>query len=493
MNIDKRKAIRVPLELPVKYRGFDNGMYHSLTKDLSRHGVCIQSKAPFDVGTRCRLMFTLPHDQEKREITGEVRWQAFEARMGRMGVQFSEPIDLSVPLVATEQALCRSTDEAEAYLDRLYQTLSDACVWVNSGGEIIRHDERFLTLLGYSEGEVGGRPLYDFARGEDRERLLRFMVPETTGVSALTSGLFRVQPKEGPALLWKIRIPSKRPWTTSREVYIENITEFRVPGDEERLSHFRQILGAAATGFLTKDIVEQVCDPFTYLVARLDLLRHKLTLKRKKSQVANDRELAYYEEEIQKVEELLEDLTKRFKYVVKNTYSLEPVETTHFDINECLSIAINIMMYAEPAGEGIRFDRQAKVPKIESYQQEFLMIFIIFLMLSRDCLRTISDKTIECETKEDKNYVIVSMCHNGYVQQGKYLDILFENDPLESYFFKSHSMYFMDTLLYYGNLLLKKNNIRIRINNVPGQFSLSLFIPLEAQSSKAKGKRKINK
>ncbi|MBW1676176.1 MAG: PilZ domain-containing protein [Deltaproteobacteria bacterium] len=479
MNIDRRKEVRVPLELPVEYGGFGNGMYHSLTEDLSTHGVCIQSNGPFRVGRQCHLLLALPHEKEKREITGKVCWQTSEARTSRMGIQFSGPIDFSISLAASDQALRRSREQAEAYFDRHYQTLSDACVWVNSRDEIIRHDERFLTLLGYSEGEVEGRLFYDLAHGEDRERLSHFMAGETTGVSSLTNGLFHIQPKEGPALLWKMRIPPKPPWTTSREIHIEHITEFRAPKDEKHVNHFRQILGAAATGFLTKDLLKEVCDPFTCLMARLDLLRHKLGLERKKSQGANGHELICYAEEIQKVEGLFEGLTKRFKYVVENTYSLEPVDTTHFDINECLSIAISIVrMYEESASESIRFDAQAKVPEIESNRQEFLMIFLIFLLLSRDCLRTVSDRTIRCETKEDENHIIASIFHNGYLQQGKYLDILFDNEPLESYFFKSHSVYFIDTLLYYGNLLLKKNNIKIRINNVPGQFSLSLFIPL---------------
>lgn len=278
--------------------------------------------------------------------------------------------------------------------------------------------------------------------------------------------------------MWKIRIPPKPLWTTSREIFIEHITEFRAPKDEKHLDHFRQILGATATGFLTRDIVREVCDPFTCLVARLDLLRHKLTMERKKSRRGNGHELAYYAEEIQKVEVLFKDLTKRFRYVVENTCSHEPMETAHLDINECLSIAISIItMYDESAGVSIRFDPHPGVPRIESNKQELLMIFLIFLLLSMDSLRTVSDKTIKCETKEDENDITVSVRHNGYLQQGKYLNILFDDDPLESYFFKSPSTYFTDTFLYYVNLLLKKNNIKIKINNVPGQFSLSLFIP----------------
>jgi len=250
MNIDTRSEIRVPLELPVTYRDFDNGTYHSLTKDLSTRGVCIESKRPLNVGTDCRMVFALPHHEKKTEITGKVRWQTFERRTGRMGVQFSEPFDLSVPFAATEQALRRWRQQPEAYFDRLYQMMSDACVWVNSRNEIVRYDERFLTMLGYSEEEVKERPLYDFAHSQDRERLADLMTPETTDLPSFNNGLFRMQPKEEPALFWKIGIPSKPLWTTSREIYIEHLTEFRALKDEKYLNHFRQILGAAATGFL---------------------------------------------------------------------------------------------------------------------------------------------------------------------------------------------------------------------------------------------------
>ena len=113
-----------------------------------------------------------------------------------------------------------------------------------------------------------------------------------------------MKPKEGSALLWKIGIPSKPLWSTSREVYIEHITEFRALKDEKYLNHFRQVLGAAATGFLTKDIVKEVCDPFTCLVARLDLVRHRLALEREKFQGTNGNGLAYCAQEIQKSENL---------------------------------------------------------------------------------------------------------------------------------------------------------------------------------------------
>jgi len=550
-----------------------------------------------------------------------------------MGIQLAEPLDFSVPFAATEHAARRWRQQTDAYSDRAYQALSDACVWVNSSGEIIQYDERFLSLLGYPEGEVKGRPLHAFAHDEDQGRLTHLLASQTAGIPHLTSGFFRMLSKEGQVLFWKIRVSPKPPWMTLREVYIEHLTEFRAmyiehltefrtlreqkhqleqivgaversvsdrvvllnsdlsianigdveitpqketpqvsfkgmdlrkatglveakvnkkklwdelklcvktgqefasdlchyqgrggdspdlfppgtfririspitdlnqrvtsllmvvkseapPGiydqkEGQNLYHFRHILGAAATGFIIKDILREVCNPLTYLLASLGLLSYKLALEREKSQVTNSEGFDFYPEEIKKIEELIEDLTKKFRYMIDNTYLPEPVETYDFDINECLSKAITIMtMYEEFNGNKIEFDPQPRLPKTESNEQEIIMMFLVFLLLSRDCAKTVSDKTIKCETKVDKNHIIASISHNGYIRESRYLDILFDKNPLQSYFSKRHSIYFMDTVLCYGNLLLKKNNVKIKINNVPGEFSLSLFIPRENQ------------
>ena len=132
MNIERRKEVRVPLELPVEYGDFGNGTHHSLTEDLSTHGACIQSNGPLRVGRQCRLLLALPHQKKKKEITGKVCWKSSERGPRRVGIQFSKPIGFSIPLAATEQALRRTREQTEAHFDRHYHSLSEACVWVNS-------------------------------------------------------------------------------------------------------------------------------------------------------------------------------------------------------------------------------------------------------------------------------------------------------------------------------------------------------------------------
>jgi len=251
---------------------------------------------------------------------------------------------------------------------------------------------------------------------------------------------------------------------------------------KENLYHLEHILRAAARGFLLKDVVKETCDPLTCLLARLDLLRHKVTLEREKSRAANTQETAYYLGEIQKVERLVQDLSEQFKYVLENTCYLQPSGISPFDVSQSLERAISILEMCGGLGGGsIRFESPSVLPMMEACEQEFIMIFLIFLLLSRTCLKNVSDRTIKCETAANKKHVIAKISHNGFIRQRKYLDIIFHSDPLESYFFKSDSVCCMDTLLYYGNLLLKKNKIRTKITNIPGQFNLSLVMPFRGR------------
>jgi len=623
MNMDRRQETRVPLQLPVQCSGFDDETYLSFSHDMSPNGMSLGTNGSFPVGSPCRLRFTLPNHQKEREITGHVCWHTGQGAAGRVGIQFSEPIDFSVPFRAADQAVRGLQAHMNSYLGSLHRTLGDASAWVDSEGKIVQCDERFVKLLGYSKEDVQGYPLTEFVHVDDRHRLSNLLMEaQESGLSSSEPGLFCMQPKDGHPVFWRIRAAAKPPWSTSGEIYIEDMTDScalegkkheleqivstlrrAVPGrairlntdlriadiydDEtagtahkqtaffngtdlrkatglvetringrklweelqtcvttgqefesddyyyegrpgkqpdlfppgafrtiikpitdlddrvtsllmvvgpakfvsiypekkkENLFHLEHILRAAARGFLLKDVVKETCDPLTCLLARLDLLRHKVTMEREKSEAPKARETAYYLGEIQEVEKLVENLSEHFRGVLQNTCYLQPLEIAFFDISQSIARAIGILeMCGGLNGYSIRFESPSAPPMMEACEQEFVMIFLIFLLLSRTCLKNVCDRTITCETVTNKKHVIAKISHNGFVHRRKYLDIIFHSDPLETYFFKSDSVCCMDTLLYYGNLLLKKNKIRTKITNIPGQFSLSLVMPFRAR------------
>lgn len=618
--MDRRKEIRVPLQLPVECSGFNDTTYLSFSHDMSPNGLSLGTNGPFGVGSPCRLLIPLPNRQEKAEITGRVCWQTAQGAGSRVGIQFSEPIDFSIPFRAADQAVRSFQENMDSHLGCLHQTLGGACAWLNSEEEIVEYDERFLNLLGHSNEDVQGRPLSEFVHVDDRHRLSNLFVgAQRSGPSSSAAELFRMQPKDERPMFWGIRVAPKLPWSTSREIYIEDLTEACVlkgrkheleqtvstlqravagrvihlntdlrvadvydhktlgrthkkagffngmdlrkatglvetkvngkrlweelqvcartgrefatdychyngrpdkrpdlfaPGafsiiikpiadlddnvtsllmvvktgeplgvypekKNENLDRLEHILGAAARGFLLKDVVKETCDPLTCLLARLDLLRYKLTLEREKSEAPHTQEVPYYVGEIQKLEELVGNLSEQFKYMLENTCYLQSSGVSPFDVNQTLSKTISILeMCGGLDGCSMRLKSASVLPMIEACEQEFIMIFLILLSLSRTCLKNVSDRTIKCETVTNKKYVIAKISHNGFIRQRKYLDIIFQSDPLANYFFNSDSVCCMDTLLYHANLLLKKNKMKTRITNIPGHFSLSLVTPI---------------
>jgi PAS domain S-box-containing protein len=623
MNMDRRREIRVPLELPVECGGLDHGTYPSFSHDMSPNGLSLGTNGPFHVGSPCRLLFALPNRQEKAEITGSVRWHTGQGAGSRVGIQFSEPIDFSVPFRAADQAVRSLQRHMDSHLTCLHQALGDACAWVNSEGEIVKYDDRFLNLLGYSNGEVRGHPFSEFVHADDRRRLSNLLTgAQNSGVPSSAAELFRMQSKDKQPIFGRIRVAPTQPWSTSREIYVEDMTESCVltgrkhdleqmvgtlqravagrvihlntdlrivdihddetpgrahkqaaffhdmdlrqatglvetrvngrklweqlevcagtgqefaadhchydgrpdkrpdlfsPGafniiikpiadlddrvtsllmvvktggplgvysekKKEKLDHLEHILEAAARGFILKDLVKETCDPLTCLLARLDLLRHKLTLERKKSQAADTHDTSYYVEAIQEAQELVGKLSEQFKYVLENTCYFQSSGVCPFDLNQTLSKTVTILeMCGGLDGCSVSLKSPSVMPMMEACEQELVMMFLIFLLLSKTCLKHVSNRTIKCETITNKKHIIAKISHNGFIHQRKYLDIIFQSDPLESYFFKSDSICCMDTLLYHANLLLKKNKIKTKITNIPGQFSQSLVMPLKAR------------
>ena len=627
----------MPLEVSVSYFDGEQGSHQSLTENLSSSGMCLKSNGHLRVGSSFRFLLGLPHEEAK-EITGRVRWQSPKPGAPRVGIQFSKPIECSLPLSVVEEAMERSVEQINVFFDLLYQSLSEACVWVDSAGAVTKCDERFLNLLGYTEQELTGRPLSDFAVPDDQERLSLALRPESNGSPSPIKGLFRMKPKGGPTLLSRLRTAPKPPWATSTAVCIEHIAEFgalfnelsklrtlytenasklvslkdekhqadkmmaalkdafpgwvvflnadfsiqdvtclgkveahggletsfrgmnlreatglleaevdgtrlddalkscatsgqefgsdccHYPGRAgkkpdlfpagtfnisitpitdlhgttsslimfvvptshasaegqtgiDELGYFQRLFEAAAAGLTVQHVLGNMREPFTSLLARLNLLRHKFALGKMEPQLAPDHGEENYAGEIGKIEWRMERLSKQLEYLLTHAFAPDYPQRRYPDVNECLARAIRIV---ESADAPVHFSPQPGLPGTTSLEQDPTMIFIIFLLLARDCVSSASDKTIICDTEAGKDAIMVNIRHKAFIRDVKYTDILLDNEPLETLLVKHRPSHVLDTLLCYASTLLKKNHIGAKINNVPGQFSLSLHIPQAA-------------
>ena len=248
-----------------------------------------------------------------------------------------------------------------------------------------------------------------------------------------------------------------------------------IAGDAGRLE---SILESSATAFVLSDVIEGLYDPLVRLMAQVDLFFSKVDVAGGKA----DR----CERDRDRVQALVSELCNRLKPVWENVavrQGTSRVDRT--DINECVSRAIDIVQSSSDTGAGVISSTLAEnLPEVKPDAHDLVMMFIIFLLTSKACLATVTDKTIRCETAQENGHVMVKIAHNSYIQEQDDLKMIFDGQVLRRYFSNTGSVKPTETYLHYANFLTNKHRIKIKMTNIPGQFELCLAVPsMSAKSS----------
>ena len=626
MDNDRRQEIRIPLVLPLECQNIGNvtnhaSQYDLACQDLSCRGMSLTSEMPLDVGETLVFSLSLPHGPRQEGITGAVRWCAGPPEPRKIGIQFTKPLDLSVPLSVTSKVVGSLQQQSHSVIERLFVSSSDAFTWIDSEGKIASADQRFLDLLGCSDAEVVGQPLVAFIHPGDQNDFSKLLRPHKSSTAASDTGHVRIRAKDSRSLFWRMRMLPKSPWSLLQGVCIEDLTEAyewkihhhqlkqvtdtleddfpgrvvllnsdltvahvrgaQIRGKKEKRKitrvrgrnlrkvtglteikvnggklwdvleycvqtgkeseiqpyHYQgrsrstsdlfppgtfrtkvtpiqdlkgeitsllmrvspedplgihdhqsdkgqknqdrlgKILRAAATGFLLKEVLTRFDSPLTYLVTEMDLLSSKLEQHMAISSW-NDDKTPQEAVGITRARKHIGVVAIKLRQVLDNMWSPVLQEDEQQLVNICLSKAIQTAkMAAGMEGIPIKRNMESGLPQITINSHELTMAFLIFLLLSKDCLSNVSLRTIHCSTQRDGDNIVAGISHNGFIQEDRYLSILFHRNPLEGFFLNCTRVNPVDTLLYYVNYILKKNALKIRLTNIPGHFNLSVIIP----------------
>lgn len=74
VGAERREQARVDLKLRVRYPR-RNAFFHEYTQNISRGGMFIATRQPFEPGTRLMFELDIPGEAELLKIRGEVRWR----------------------------------------------------------------------------------------------------------------------------------------------------------------------------------------------------------------------------------------------------------------------------------------------------------------------------------------------------------------------------------------------------------------------------------
>jgi hypothetical protein len=246
------------------------------------------------------------------------------------------------------------------------------------------------------------------------------------------------------------------------------------------------ILGASANGFFLERRFKEMCRSLIHLLAQLDLHFYKAEkgdphLSQGHSESGEGRQYVGDRGPVQALAEALSDGMKSTLRCLPEVGGLRQADRC--DIDTCLSLAVTLVGLEQGARGGqVSVAPARDLPEAKVDEHELIMTFVIFLLLSKTCLASVSDQTIRCDRVKEKNHVVIKISHNSYIQEEAYLKILFSRHPLQRYFSNAGTIQPMETLLYYVCFLLKKNRMHMKVTNVPGQFELCLSVPVVTSS-----------
>jgi hypothetical protein len=526
MDTDRRQEIRIPLVLPLECQGIGNATdyapkHEMACQDLSCGGMSLTSEMPLDVGKTLVFSLSLPHGRKHDGIAGAVRWCAGPPEPRKIGIQFSKPLDFSVPLSVTTKAVGSLQQYSQSVVERLYASSSDAfvhqleqvthaleddfpghVVLLNSDLTIAqvrgahttgKKEKRKVARLrgkdlrkvtGLTEIKVNGQRLFDVlefcAQTGRKSEIQRCHYQGRSGSAPdlFTPGTFRtkitpIHDLEGEIASLLMRVSLEDP------LGIHDHQDDKGQKNQNRLG---KILGAAATGFLLKNVLKRLDNPLTHLLTEMDLFRSKLERHTPISPLNDEEKTPLKALGIDQARKNVGTVCEKLRQVLENMSSTGPQEGNQQQVNRCLSKAIQTAEMAEGMeGIAITSEMGSGLPQAKTNGQELTMAFLIFLLLSKDCLSNVSHRAIHCKTRRNGDLIVAGISHNGFIQQNGYLKILFHHNPLEDFFLNCATVNPADTLLYYANFLLKKNDIRIKLTNIPGHFNLSLIIPATVQ------------
>jgi uncharacterized protein (TIGR02266 family) len=88
-SADKRKSGRLPVDLRVGYRTVGSFITDYIT-NISHGGVFIKTGEPLGVGTKVRLVFSVPNLPLPLDLMGDVKWVGLsDSGVLGMGVEFA--------------------------------------------------------------------------------------------------------------------------------------------------------------------------------------------------------------------------------------------------------------------------------------------------------------------------------------------------------------------------------------------------------------------
>jgi len=262
---------------PVENWGFEAFIRHVVPEDRKSVEAAFQTATETGAGWHfeCRI---------RRADNGEVRWIAAHSAVqfdasGRATKLFGLVQDITQGKAAVERLrdlngmLAQRVAEVAADLDRAWRNASDIFIVIDRDGVFRRVNPAATRILGWSEDELLGKPIFDFIHNEDKPATLAAL--EHTRTNSLPTFVNRYPTKDGGlrTISWLASPEGPFIYAYGRDVTAERERQAELEAAQEAL---RQAHKMEAVGQLTGGLAHDFNNLLAGISGSLELLQARV-------------------------------------------------------------------------------------------------------------------------------------------------------------------------------------------------------------------------
>ncbi len=434
-NIEKRRYYRVPVRMPLQCRNSDGSVFKVYSINITPYGAQIESENSMSPDKHIELWPDSSTPAPGRTVKGKLKWTERSNGKFRLGVAFDRQVNWqnTIPPEGSEEGDAQKEHGAAIdLLNSVLRGVEDGVIILDDNLNIIAANpaQPFCPRIDHSqlsgcslanvstflnvetqEGRLGDILRSVLETGEEKRLCCRCGTDLDAGMYQNYDIWIKktVTPGNGTGLILRAR---KQDTFLSS---IDNVTDTDL--DEEGLwlkYHY------VALGQLFDGLIEDIVNPISAAVGRLDLLSIKMQPENQEAGIDKDT----LTEEIKSIQNILMQVTEFCRAAIRRRKDTSGTPKL-FSINTLIEDELHTLeLHTQFRNITKKIDFEREMPLIEGDYSDWVNAFVALCHAITRKVSTLQHKKLEITTKHVDGRNILAVTHNG-----KALTFPLENDP----------------------------------------------------------------
>ncbi len=428
---ERRRCYRIPVKMPLLLRGDESSDFvdgHST--DLNPFGIQFESRLPVENAGFVEVQPKGENGASGSMARGQVRWIKSSDGRFRYGISFDEAVDWTLPLSSLVQGLCVGLSAAP-YLQNLVTSLNDGVIFLDTKLQVLAINKAQPFFSFRDIEDIRGRNLSEIEKltvstpegNVSFRQLINRALDENKEISLSACPLVPAGSSRGVTHRYDI-------WITPLEqlnalvVRTRDVTSLeelkRLTREKEKnfWLHYKYL----TLGRLFDDLLEDIVNPLSAVVGRLDLLNLKISNSR--TPIYSD-QIKLWLADLDLAQKALDSIKEFCRSASRRRYREAQGVKNFFSLNVLVEEELSTLEL-HSAFKKIR-KRTELSPEIPPVQGEYSDWANAFVSLCQRIIRqggSAGQREIVVTTRLGNDNIELRLSHNG-----KALPMPLDNDP----------------------------------------------------------------